>query len=263
VAYASQKAVRDRMNRASRSGISPRQGIPFMADYIEGAWKKVLDLFFPPRCVGCDQEGHHLCPTCLAAVARVKPPWCALCGRPLSRSGFHLCSHCLQAPLLIDGIRSVGFFEGVLREAIHQFKYEGLTVLSEPLGKLAAEGWRSLSPVGDVIVPVPLHARRVRERGYNQSALLARELGRRVGLPVLENALTRTRETAPQVDLNAQQRHANVADAFECVTGEICGHAVLLVDDVCTTGATLNACAEALRKQEPRSIWALTLARAR
>jgi ComF family protein len=234
-----------------------------MADYVEGAWKKLLDLLFPPRCVGCDQEGWHLCPTCLAAVARVDPPWCALCGRPLSRSGFHLCSQCLQAPPLIDGIRSVGFFEGVLREAIHHFKYGGLMVLGEPLGELAAEGWRSLRLPGDVIVPVPLHARRVRERGYNQSALLARELGRRVGLPVLESALSRTRETVPQVELNAQQRHANVADAFECVTGEICGHAVLLVDDVCTTGATLNACAEALRKQEPRSIWALTLARAR
>jgi len=258
-----QKAVRDHMRSCQPIGHQSKARDPIMVDYVEDAWKKLLDLFFPPRCVGCELEGHHLCPTCLAAVARVKPPWCALCGRPLSRPGFHLCPQCLHSPLLIDGIRSVAFFDGVLREAVHHFKYGGLTVLGEPLGELAAEGWRSLRLPGDVIVPVPLHARRVRERGYNQSALLARELGRRVNLPVLENSLIRTRETAPQVDLNAQQRHANVADAFECVTGEICGHGVLLVDDVCTTGATLNACAEALRKQEPRSIWALTLARAR
>jgi ComF family protein len=146
---------------------------------------------------------------------------------------------------------------------MHQFKYDGLTALGEPLGELLTEGWRSFRPPGDVIIPVPLHSRRLRERGYNQSAVLAGELGRRVGLPVLERGLARTRETAPQVELNASQRQVNVAGAFECMTGEICGHAVLLIDDVCTTGATLNACAEALRKQEPRSIWALTLARAK
>jgi ComF family protein len=234
-----------------------------MANRLEDVRKGLLDLFFPAHCLGCGRGGHYLCPTCLAAAPRVTPPWCELCGQPLSGSSFRFCKQCRQAPLLIDGIRSAGFFEGTLREAIHRFKYSGLTALSEPLGELLAENWRSLRPPGEVIVPVPLHARRFRERGYNQSALLAGGLSRRVGLPVLEHALTRNRETAPQVELNAPQRQANVSGAFECTTGEICGHAVLLVDDVCTTGATLNACAEALRNQEPRSIWALTLARAR
>lgn len=234
-----------------------------MANGLERVQKRLLDLLFPPHCLGCGREGHYLCPTCLAGAPRVKPPCCELCGRPLFRSGFRFCPQCLQAPLVIDGIRSVGFFEGIFREAVHRFKYDRLMALAEPLGELLAEGWRALRPPGEVIVPVPLYSRRLRERGYNQSTLLARELSRRVGLPVLEQTLIRIRETAPQVDLNASQRRVNVTAAFECTTGEICGHAVLLVDDVCTTGATLNACAEALRKQEPRSIWALTLARAR
>lgn len=234
-----------------------------MASGLERVQKRLLDLLFPPHCLGCGREGCYLCSACLATASRVKPPWCELCGRPLFCLEFRFCSHCLQAPLVIDGIRSVGFFDGILREAVHRFKYDRLTALGEPLGQLLAEGWRSLRPPGDVIVPVPLHSRRLRERGYNQSVLLARELSSRVGLPVLEQALTRVRETVPQVDLNASQRQVNVTEAFECETGGIRGHAVLLVDDVCTTGATLNACAEALRKQEPRSIWALTLARAR
>jgi predicted amidophosphoribosyltransferase len=93
--------------------------------------------------------------------------------------------------------------------------------------------------------------------------LLAQELSRRVGLPVVERAVVRVRETAPQVELNAQQRQANVEGAFESYAEELRGQAVLLVDDVCTTGATLNACAKALRKHQPRSVWALTLARVR
>ncbi len=234
-----------------------------MAHGLERVQKRLLDLFFPPFCVCCGGEGHYLCPTCLAAAPRIAPPWCELCGRPLLGLEFRFCPQCMQAPLVIDGIRSVGLFEGTLREAVHRFKYGRLTALAEPLGELLADGWRSLRLPGDVIVPVPLHPRRLRQRGYNQSSLLARELSRTVGLPVAERVLIRTRETAPQVELSASQRRANVAEAFECRTGEICGQAVLLVDDVCTTGATLNACAEALRKQEPRSIWALTLTRAR
>lgn len=222
----------------------------------------LLDIVFPPRCVHCRREGDYLCSGCRAAISSVTPPTCDLCGRPVSIPG--LCSSCLRCPAPVDGIRSVAFFEGPLREAIHAFKYEGLTALSAPLGELLVEGWRRFHPVGDVIVPVPLHYRRARQRGYNQSAVLARELSRHTGIPMLEKVLVRVRETLPQVDLGAQHRWDNVEGAFECHdTGGIGGRAVLLIDDVCTTGATITACAEALRPHEPASIWALTLGRAR
>jgi ComF family protein len=115
----------------------------------------------------------------------------------------------------------------------------------------------------DVLVPVPLHATRLRERGYNQAALLAREMARRVGLAVDERSLVRQRATASQVDLNVKQRKENVRAAFRCSGNGLVGKHVLLIDDVCTTGATLEACAMALCEGGARSVQALTLARAR
>jgi len=115
----------------------------------------------------------------------------------------------------------------------------------------------------DVLVPVPLHTARLRERGYNQAALLAREMSRRVGLAVDEQTLVRQRATAPQVELDAAQRRENVRDAFHCSGNGLAGKRVLLIDDVCTTGATLEACAIALYDEgEARGVQALTLARA-
>jgi ComF family protein len=115
----------------------------------------------------------------------------------------------------------------------------------------------------DVIVPVPLHADRLRERGYNQAALLAREMGGRLGIAVDEKALLRRRPTAPQAKLDAKQRKDNVRDAFHCSSDALADKRVLLIDDVCTTGATLDACAIALYESGARSVQALTLARAR
>jgi ComF family protein len=122
--------------------------------------------------------------------------------------------------------------------------------------------WREAPFPADVIVPVPLHTRRLRERGYNQAALLARELGKGVGLPVLEDAVARVRYTSPQVDLNAEERKENVQGAFHCPTDRVAGKSVLLVDDVYTTGATLEACSLALKQRGVLTVWALTLARA-
>ncbi len=122
--------------------------------------------------------------------------------------------------------------------------------------------WQKTPLPADVLVPVPLHPHRQRERGYNQAALLAQAFGKTVGIPVLTDVLFRCRNTVSQTTLNAQERRANVADAFTCVPGSVQGKQVLLIDDVCTTGATLEACSIALRTGGAISVWALTLARA-
>lgn len=224
------------------------------------------DLLFPPRCVGCRQVGVWLCDECLDQIPHVESPVCARCGgvpqrQPPLRDG--LCAHCRAAPLQIDDIRSVVYFEGVLRKALHRFKYGQLTALASPLSDLITAYWMQHPLPVDVIVPVPLHTTRLRERGYNQSALLAREMARQIGLMVDERTLIRQRATAPQVELGARQRKENVRDAFLCSSDALAGKQVLLIDDVCTTGATLEACAVAVQEGGARSVRALTLARAR
>jgi len=220
-----------------------------------------LDFLFPPRCVGCRQVGVWLCAECLDQIPRVEPPFCIRCGDAVVSDG--LCARCRTSPLRIDCIRSVVYFDGVLRTAIHQLKYKGRTVLAEPLGGLMAAYWAQHPMSVDVVVPVPLHAARLRKRGYNQAALLACAMARRVGLLVDERTLVRQRATVPQVELNAEKRLQNVHDAFCCSGDDLVGKRVLLIDDVCTTGATLEACAIALYDEgRVRSVQALTLARA-
>jgi ComF family protein len=221
---------------------------------------QLLDLLFPPRCVSCRQIGAWLCAECLSQIPRVEPPFCARCGDKIATGD--LCTRCSTSPLQIERIRAAVYFEGPLREAIHHLKYRRRTTLVKPLGNLMATYWRQHPMPADVVVPVPLHATRLRERGYNQAALLARELARQTELAMDEQTLARKRATAPQVELNAKQRRENVHDAFCCSNDGLADKRVLLVDDVCTTGATLEACAIALRESGARSVQALTLARA-
>lgn len=226
-----------------------------------GLRDQFLSLLFPPRCVGCRRTGAWLCVECLDQIPLVEPPFCARCGDRVVADG--LCARCQSSPLQIERIRSAAYFEGVLRKAMHGFKYRRRTALTGPLGGLMAACWAQHSMPVDVIVPVPLHAARLRQRGYNQAALLAREMARRVGLVVDERTLVRQRATAPQIKLDARQRKDNVRDAFYCSSNALAGRRVLLIDDVCTTGATLEACAVALYEGGARSVQALTLARAR
>jgi ComF family protein len=223
----------------------------------------LLDLIFPPRCAGCGQSGSRWCSACQASVHVIRDPICSHCGRPMeNQPDTCLCPPCRYSPLDIDGIRSAVMFEGPLREAIHHLKYSGRTSLAATLGAFLSARWQADPPPADTIVPVPLHASRVRERGYNQSALLAEQLSRASGLLLAESMLTRVRATAPQVTLNAAERKLNVRDAFRASGEAARGKRVLLVDDVCTTGATLESCSLALRQVGVASVWAITLARA-
>lgn len=222
---------------------------------------RFLDLLFPPRCVGCRRMGSILCTECLQQIPPVEPSACIRCGDKAVADG--LCQRCRTSPLKIERIRSVVYFQDVLRKAIHLLKYRGRAALARSLGQLMAEYWTQHPILADVIVPVPLHVDRLRERGYNQAALLAREMGSRLEMMVDEKTLVRRRATAPQTKLDAAQRKDNVRDAFYCSSDALAGKHVLLVDDVCTTGATLEACAIALCESGARSVEALTLARAR
>ncbi len=163
--------------------------------------------------------------------------------------------------MAIDGIRGIGYLRGPLKRAIYQFKYRQKRKLALPLADLMHHYLVENPLPADLIVPVPLHMDRLRERGYNQAALLTRELSGLSGLPIEEGSLVRIKETAPQVALKADERRKNVRGAFRGQGEKPKNRHVLLIDDVCTTGATLEACAEALREKGARSVWALVLAR--
>lgn len=250
-------------------------------------------LFCPLCCATLRSPTPPLCARCgipMNAVARVdEMPGATerageLTGEGLrsfrTREAESLCFECRgnrrENALSFDALRSPHAFDGALRSAIHRFKYEGKAALAAPLTALL-EGFLQPSLHGldmsthvppamgrpDVIVPVPLHFWRRHRRGYNQSELLARELGRRLNIPV-RNVLRRARHTSPQVGLSARERADNVRDAFlprENRSGEPVANTVLLIDDVCTTGATLHECARALKQAGAARVFALTLAR--
>jgi len=220
----------------------------------------LLNLLFPPRCVVCGQLDTWLCAPCTAQLSWIRGPVCLRCGAPLDHG--ELCARCRKSPPRLDAIRSPLLFEGPLRVAVHRLKYRHAWELAEPLADLLAVYWHAHPLPVDIIVPVPLHPSRLRKRGYNQAALLARAFGARVGLAVDEQALQRVRATASQMRLSAHDRRRNVEGAFCCSNGRVKGHSVLLIDDVCTTGATLEACADALRSGGAEAVSALTLGRA-
>jgi ComF family protein len=240
-------------------------------EWLKGLGREVVDLLFPPHCAACNRFGGWLCASCLQQIDVIQAPTCRRCGLPLggtipANGTIPVCPQCCSLTSKLDGVCAFAFHGGPLRKAIHQFKYNDLRVLAAPLGRLLSEGWVTLPPNDldvDAIVPVPLHASRFSERGYNQAALLARELGHHLERPVVEGVLVRVKDTIPQVGLDAQARRDNVHNAFQCVDSSLAGQRVLLLDDVYTTGSTLEAAADALRMEGVSSIWAYTLARAR
>jgi len=222
--------------------------------------EKFVDFLFPRRCVGCGKVGDFLCVGCRQKLPRLLQPFCQKCGKPES-SGV-LCSSCWGRKTEIDGIRSVFRFEGVIRQAIHELKYRNLRAISGCLAMFMANYLEDNPVRGEVLVPVPLHSRRLRERGYNQSTLLARELGKLVVLPVIDNSLCRIKDSLPQARTTAiEERRDNVKGAFACRDEALKARNVILIDDVCTSGATLEACALALKAGGAIPVWGLTLAR--
>jgi ComF family protein len=215
---------------------------------------RALDLALPASCAGCRREGSALCRECAPALdVRLA----AVPGVPIGLPAD------LPAPLL--QLEWCAPFTGVTRRALHALKYDGERRLAPPLGAAIARRWARAGSGGDVLVPVPASPDRVRDRGYDQAALLANEAGRRLRVAV-RPALERTRATTAQFDLDRAARAANLGGAFRAVERQgdgIAGRWVVLVDDVATTGATLAACAFALLDAGAAAVSAVTVARER
>jgi ComF family protein len=224
-----------------------------------GLSRIAAELLFPPQCALCDAGGTLLCDRCAGALSRADGARCDRCWMPLGAGT--RCRHCIDAPPAFASIRAAYVMDGGARRLAHELKYEGVTSLAEPMSLLIS---RAVQVKGvDVVVPVPLHRARERGRGYNQAHELARHLASLAGLACDGRALRRTRDTEPLAKtMHRDERRAIVAGAFVARAGRVEGRRVLLVDDVVTTGATLDACARALRDGGATAVHCVTWARA-
>jgi len=232
----------------------------------------IADIIFPPCCVVCGEllQRHSslaLCKNCLQGISFIVSPLCPRCGMPFpaEEGGDHLCGQCLLEEKPYALARSVGRYEGTILTAIHKFKYHGKTGIGKALGGIMADFASGIWEMGtfDLIIPVPLHIKRLRERGFNQAVILARALSNRFHVPLDFSSLKRTRFTPPQVGLGRKERLANVKGAFSITTPrKIAGKKILLIDDVYTTGSTLVECSRVLLDANAEAVAILTAARA-
>lgn len=235
----------------------------FGSDVLQGA----LDLLFPGRCGACEArvDGRApWCETCARATEPLGSPCCTVCRVPFEGAGAdHPCGECLARPPRFAAVVAPFSYGGSVAAAVCALKYAGRTDLAVGLARTIAP----VLPPGrfDRVVPVPLHERRLAERGFNQAGLLATELAALAESRVDHDALVRRRETAPQAGLGRRARLRNVLGAFAVPSGRraaLEGERVLLVDDVVTTAATVRACASVLRRAGAREVWIAAVARA-
>jgi len=239
---------------------------------LKGILTGIADVIFPPRCITCGVilEEHGplpFCRQCTDGIRFIRSPICPRCGIPFppAEGEDHLCGECLVTERPFAVARAVGLYEDTLLTAIHLFKYRGRIGIGKVMGSIMADFAGGIwdMKVFSVIMPVPLHKKRLRERGFNQAVILSSRIAKRFALPLDFLTLRREVFTEPQVGLGHEERSVNVRGAFTVRKPErTAGKRILLVDDVYTTGSTLAECARTLLNAEADSVAVLTLARA-
>jgi ComF family protein len=226
----------------------------------------LIETIYPPQCIACEAataDPHAFCPTCWSGIRFITRPYCSRLGSPFQHDygGEMLSPAAIADPPRFDAARAVAIHDGVAREVVSRFKYGERLDLVRAMGRMMAASGAEMLSSADILLPVPMHRLRLFRRRYNQAALLANEIGRITGKSVLVDALERIKRTPQQVGLNRNERRANLAGAFrvsESARARLAGRHVVVIDDVRTTGSTLNACAHILRKAGAARIDALT-----
>lgn len=234
-------------------------------------WRACLDLLFPPTCLGCGKglpssRPPLFCPVCQGQITLITPPLCTCCGRPLpdAAGGGHTCGRCLAKPPAFRRARALLLYDGPLAEAIHRFKYQGETAGLASFAHFAQTAALPDLSLPDLILPVPLHPKRLRRRGFNQAQWLAQAFFPEQRGQLRPDLLLRLRHTAPQTGMSGKERRRNLKNGFGVTRAELIrGKSILLVDDVYTTGSTVNECARVLLRAGAATVEVLTLARVR
>jgi ComF family protein len=231
--------------------------------------ERLFQFLLPSQCHCCEKfldEGQKgICSDCLAEIHWIEPPFCSVCGTPFVSKEVrsHPCMSCLTKRKYFTMARALGAYHGFLQEAIHRWKYQGKVTLTPFWGEWMTEGlYRYWDPKHlDLLIPVPLHKERLRDRGFNQALLLVKELSHRTGIPYRKRLLQKIKPTLPQVNLSGTEREKGVRGSFQIVgTKDLEGKTILLVDDVYTTGATVNECSKVLLAAGAERVDVFTLA---
>ena len=231
----------------------------------------VLNLIFPIYCQGCGvklsyDNKRYLCEGCFKNIKLKSPPLCIKCGKSVSgdKESKSLCAECLNRNYHFAAAWQCCEYEGLIKELIHKFKYNGKLLLKGVLGEILCGFAKSRIDYKrvDAIVAVPMHRANFVKRGFNQAAILSEILSKSLDIPFLDKCLSKIKNTKQQVSLNRNERSLNIRDAF-CVKkgADIKGKRLLLVDDVFTTGATVDECSKVLNAQGAKAVWVLVLAR--
>lgn len=219
----------------------------------------VLDWVFPPACLGCGQEGVFICSKCFLDVNLIPANVCNTCGNFTSKKGF--CPHCARYPVSYSGFRAFACYDGVIRKAIQQLKYHNDPGIGRYLAEFLLTTYQRTSWDADLIVPIPIGETKRELRGYNQSERLAEPLAEKLGLQYQPEALMRIHERSSQVGLSLDERRANIRDAFRARSKYVQSKNVLLVDDVFTSGATMEAASAEIIQAGANKVWCLTVAK--
>ena len=219
----------------------------------------ILELIFPKRCVECHKPGEFVCFDCVSRISKIFTFTCQKCGK-ITQSGQY-CSSCRGSIELTGVMVACDYNSGPTKEIIHHLKYSGFVDLSEILGELLVERIKKSNKRNFVVVPVPMDSKKEVERGFNQSELIARYISKKLGFKG-GLALLKTKKTKPQMKLKRRERLKNLKGVFVCDDKKlVAGKNILLVDDVMTTGATLDECAKVLRKAGARQVWGAVVAK--
>jgi len=233
-----------------------------------GILEGIFNFFLPQHCLVCGSYISHslgfpLCSACFSRIEYLRSPLCVKCGRSLNNSSALLCHRCRAFPFHFDVARAVALYTSPLRECIHAFKYQSFISFRYLFGELLCEYLEKnpfLKEV-DCLLPVPLHPARLKERGFNQSLILAEEIAKRFSLPLISKGVRRIKPTLPQVGLKVKERRKNVQGAFEIKEARLFQNKrILIVDDVLTSRSTVDSLSQALKKGGTKEVLVLAIA---
>lgn len=227
----------------------------------------LLDLLFPKFCLNCGKEGSYLCQDCFSLIDTFKRQYCPFCSEPKIVLDGKTCNSCRKPKKLAGLYCAVSYDNFIVKKLINQFKYEPyIKELSKPLTLLIVTHFINLNNLPNfkefILIPVPLHKKKLKQRGFNQASEIGKELSKNLKVPLFDNVLIKIKQTLAQVELKKEQREKNIKGVFACQKPELVkNRKILLIDDIFTTGSTVEECARVLKTAGAKEIWGIAVAR--